>query len=55
MFTGHVYATLPTALLFSAVFSKYLSSHSTNVCNALEASVRMRYINTLHVGTSVSC
>ena len=48
---GNVYVTLPTALLFLAVFSKHSSSQSTNVCSTLEALVRMCYLNhvTLHI------
>ena len=38
-----VYATLPTVRLFLAVFSKHISSQSTNVRGALEALARMRY------------
>jgi len=35
----------PTALLFLAVFSKHSSCRSTNICSALEALARMRYIS----------
>ena len=37
-----VYATLPTVLLFLSVFSKHLSSRSTDVYSALDALARMR-------------
>ena len=41
----NVYVGLLTVLLFLAVFLKRFSSQSTNVYSALEALVRIRYIN----------
>jgi len=45
----NVYTTLPTALLFLAVFSKHSSSQSTDVCSALEALAKVStFYITLH-------